>query len=176
MYVRDGREPCTDFREALRRQGERRRAGLPTGEYVTTGFYGRQLAPWFTAFGAERIHVVLFEDLVGNPRETMGSIHRFLGVDETTGPVDSTPRNVSGVPTNPVVRSAYRLRHRLGPALRPLVPQSIKDRLDAWLARGLAKPPLADDVRAELVEIYRSDIALLEDLIGRDLSHWVQVP
>lgn len=40
-------------------------------------------------------------------------------------------------------------------------------------AANLKKPPLDPAVRAQLVERYRSDVLELQDLIGRDLSHWL---
>ena len=42
--------------------------------------------------------------------------------------------------------------------------------VDRWNA---VRPPLPRDVRRELTEVYRADIAALEPLIGRDLSGWL---
>lgn len=174
MYLRDGVEPCRDFREALDQQDARRKEGLPTGEYIATGFFGRQLLPWFDTFGADRLKVVLLEDLAADPQTTLTHIFGFLGV-ETMTIADTAPRNPAGVPANSLVRAAYRIRHRLGPLLRPLVPSPVKDRLDALLAHGLERPRIDAATRARLVEIYRDDIRLLGHLIGRDLSHWTQL-
>jgi len=35
-------------------------------------------------------------------------------------------------------------------------------------------PPLDPKIRHELTAGYRNDILMLQDLIGRDLSHWLQ--
>jgi hypothetical protein len=35
-------------------------------------------------------------------------------------------------------------------------------------------PPLDPELRARLTEEYREDILKLQDLIGRDLSHWLK--
>ncbi|HXV96254.1 MAG TPA: sulfotransferase, partial [Gaiellaceae bacterium] len=56
MYVRDGDERL-GFAAALDEQEARRRAGSQTGYYLETGFYGRQLRPYFEAFPRERIQV-----------------------------------------------------------------------------------------------------------------------
>lgn len=39
-------------------------------------------------------------------------------------------------------------------------------------ARPSGRPPVTDEERAELFEIFRDDVELLEELIGRDLSCW----
>ncbi len=35
------------------------------------------------------------------------------------------------------------------------------------------REPLSPAFRAELVEVFRDEVALLGRLLGRDLSHWV---
>ena len=47
----------------------------------------------------------------------------------------------------------------------------------AWLGNVLpvgAEPAstLSDKLRAELGQVYRDDLAQLEEILGRDLSHW----
>ena len=49
--------------------------------------------------------------------------------------------------------------HRLSSAVQPA---------------NLARPPMRPETRADLVEGYRDDIGRLEQLIGRDLSHWLR--
>jgi hypothetical protein len=34
------------------------------------------------------------------------------------------------------------------------------------------RAPLSPDLRAELVATFRDEVALLSQLLGRDLSHW----
>jgi hypothetical protein len=42
--------------------------------------------------------------------------------------------------------------------------------------RNLAKPPLAPEVRKQLLEDYREDIMILQDLLRWDLSRWLIEP
>jgi hypothetical protein len=172
MYVRDGLEPYTDFGRALDEQDERRLAGLPTGYYVSTGYYGAQLEPYYERFGRERVLVLLFEDLTRDLRSGMRQIYRFLGVDEDVEPPVDGAFNVSGVPRGPAVRAAMRFRRAAAPLFRPVVPQRAKHAVDRALQRRLDRPPLLADDRARLLEAYHQDIDRLEVLIGRDLSAW----
>jgi hypothetical protein len=169
MYVRDGAEPETDFGRALDAQEERRRTGAPTGYYVETGFYGRQLRPYFEAFPRERIQVHLFEDFAADPAAVLRDLFAFLGVDPGLGRVPERAVNVSGVPRNALVAAAVRGGRRLA----PLLPSALRRRAKAAVARGLERPALAPEHRRRLVELYREDVAELERLLDRQLDGWL---
>jgi hypothetical protein len=169
MYVRDGLEPEADFGRALDAQEKRRHAAAPTGYYVETGFYGRQLRPYFEAFPRERIQVHLFEDFAADPAAVLRSLFTFLGVDPAQGEAPERAVNVSGVPRNAVVAAAVRGGRRLA----PLLPAPVRRRAKATLARGLDRPALAPEHRRRLVELYREDVAELERVLDRPLDRWL---
>ena len=171
MYTRDGREDTEDFSVALDRQEQRRAAGMATGQYVTTGFYGEQLSRFYARFAADHIKVVLSEDLRSDRDGVLAELFEFLGVDPSVQ-VPPEELNRSGVPVNGAVRAAYVARRRLAPLLRGVVPQGWKRRVDARLQRGLERPEPPARALARLRDIYRDDIGELERLIGRDLSGW----
>ena len=156
MYVRDGLEH-EDFGRALDLQEERRRTSSPTGYYVETGFYGRQLRPYFAAFPHERIRVYLFEDLVADPDPVLRDLFAFLGVDPAHARAPARPVNVSGVPRNALFAAAVRGGRRLA----PLLPAAGRDR-----------PVLSPEDRRRLVRLYRDDVAELERLLDRPLDRW----
>ncbi len=168
MYVRDGLEK-EDFGTALDVQDERRRAGSPTGYYVETGFYGRQLHPYFEAFPRERIQVHLFEDFASDPEGVLKSLFVFLGVDPALGQVPERAVNVSGVPRNALVGAAVRGGRRVS----PLLPEAVRRRAKAVVTRGLDRPALEPEQRARLVEVFGEDVGELETLLERSLGHWL---
>ena len=98
MYVRDGDEKL-DFPAALDEQEERRRAGSPTGYYLETGFYGRQLRPYFEAFPRAQIQVHLFEAFAADPDSVLEPLFTSR-VDPALGTTPERAVNVSGVPRN----------------------------------------------------------------------------
>ncbi len=162
MYVRDGNER-EDLSRALEEQEERRRAGSPTGYYLESGFYGRQLRPYFEAFPGERIQVHLFEDFAADPDSVLAPLFSFLGVDPELGETPERAVNVSGVPRSALVGAAVRGGRRVA----PLLPEAVRRRAKASLARGLDRPELDPTVRERLAEVYREDVAELERLLGR---------
>ena len=58
----------------------------------------------------------------------------------------------------------------VGPAAKRALPPPLQRRLERLASRGLVRDTLPADVRAEVLEHFRSDIALLGELIGQDLS------
>lgn len=169
MLVRDGLETGS-FDEAIRRP-----RGMETfAHYVETGFYGSQLRPYVETFPADQLRVVFFEDLRDNPRGLVRSFFEWFGVDPDFEPDVTEVRNISGVPRNAMIASAYRVRRRLQPYVKPFVPSHLQRLVDARLIGGLDRAHLDLALRRELISIYTDDIRLLAELVDRDLEHWLR--
>ena len=175
-FVRDGREPHTDFRRALIEEERRIREHWEWAwHYKAVGFYFIQLKRYYELFDLEQIRVYLYEDFKEKPMELLCDIFRFLGVDDDFKPDVSLRFNVSGVPRNKVLHAFLSKPHPVKSLLKPLIPVKLRQRLVVTLQnRNLAKPELPAAVRKELVDLYREDILKLQALIKRDLSHWLR--
>lgn len=167
MFVRDGLETAS-FADVVARPRSRR----PPAHFVETGFYGRQLQPYYDAFPREQIRVVLFEEMTRDPLATVRGLYSWLGVDAAFEPDVSEVRNISGVPGNRAVAAAYSMRRKLQPHLKAIVPRPVVRAVDERLKRGLQRTTPDPAVMAGLADVYRDDVRLLGELIGRDLSHW----
>jgi hypothetical protein len=76
------------------------------------------------------------------------------------------------VPTGALSRLALLGRRRFGPLVKPVVPPAVKHALDRSVQRRLARPPMPDEARARLLEVYRPDVERLERLLDLDLAAW----
>jgi len=148
---------------------------LTEREYaVTHGLYYAWLSNWYALFPAERIKVILFDDLQRDALAVFGELCRFLGIDDTFRP-DLTVRNRGGALKNQGLGRFYeRLKtHPLRQAIDPLVPKRVRDMLiDARNRNFEEPPPMPAAVAHRLRDYYRDDIALLEGFLDRDLSAW----
>ncbi len=171
MYRRDGREPLERFSDALDAQEARCSANEATGQYLTTGLYGHQLAPYYDAFPDERILVLRQDDLAADRGRLFARLADFLGVDAAGFTDAPEAANLSGVPESAISRLAYGVRRRVG-GVAHLIPASLKQRVDQRLQKTLSRPQLEAEDRARLVEYYDEDIALTEELTGLELSAW----
>lgn len=174
QYLRDGVETCTDFGEVLTQERQGLRDYWTFGHYLREGFYHAALTRYMEFFDPEQIHVSLFEDFVEAPMGLTRNIFRFLEVDENYLPDLSQRHNVSGVIRNPAKRFFWTRSNSLRAAVRPLVSLRMRHLFSEWVFRDLEKPQFPPALRAELTEHFRGDIERLQDLLGRDLSHWLE--
>jgi len=163
-----------------------RRQSTRTNCYVALGEYGRLLGAYYDLFPAERILVLLTEELAREPRAVLERIYEFLEIDAVEprnlgrrDNVSAAELKVSRVSpasavrlasANPVTRAIW---HSLSARRRSALLAWYK-RLDfrfkSWNRRPApAKEPPAADVAAldRLREHYAPDALLLAELLGR---------
>ena len=183
QFLRDAAEPIKDFEAAIEAEPSRIKENWsPTWFYLDRGFYYRQLKPFYDVFGADRIHVALYEDFVRDPQNTLNGMFKHLGLDPCL--IDTTQRhNVSGdhmapraiwihdIFFRPNYLTNFLQRHMPEPMIRVIRPYARKILLRK--AEISEKKKMTPELRARLSNIFRDDILLLEQLLGRDLSSWL---
>ena len=165
-------ETLPSFAEALAAEPARIQANdTPDFRHRMNGFYFANLKPYYDLFPREQIRIYLFEEWNADPAGTLRSIFRFLDVDENA-PISVERRNVT-------LRYRSQRLHRLlarpgpfGKRLHRFLPAGLRSRLDRW--NRMQPPPMPPELWQELTEGYREDILNLQNLIGRDLSHWLK--
>lgn len=170
-----GLEPLGTFEEAIAAEESRSTPGLiQPWNYLRRGLYFEQLRGYLELFDREQIHVVLFEDLSRDPKAVLQSFCRFLGVDDTfqfdTAKQSNVGRQYRSRRLGRVISSADRAKGFVPQRLRGRARHVLR-RLDN-LNRG-TQPPVKEQTRRALAEHYAEDVAELESLLDRDLSHWL---
>lgn len=136
--------------------------------------YAEKLERYFALFPRERIRILLLEDLEGDPRGTVRGLYGFLGVDPGFEPEIAAPSNPGGTPRIRLLH-ALLAHPRARAVARAAFPPALNDRLRRLRSRNLQKPGLAAEDRRRVIGIFRDDIRRTQDLIDRDLSHWLAV-
>lgn len=174
LHVRNEQETATTFREALDREDLRVGNGEQFGHYVRRGLYARQLPHYLERFPAARFRIYLYEELAADAAALASDAYAFLGVDPTFVPDTSVRSNPSGIPRNRLLHQILVKDNVVKRAVQPLLPSRLY-RMGARVRdRNLSHPALDPAVRAELTDVFRSDILALQELIGRDLSGWLE--
>lgn len=138
--------------------------------YVELGLYCDQVSRYLETFSNEQVAIFLFEDLKRNAEELLTRIARHIGVDP----------NLVEKPALEMVYNGYkmprsRVLHKAAKGLDPrlkeiLFPPFLRSRLyRSNLLYNFKKPPLDDESRRFLQEIYKPEISKLENLLGRKI-------
>ena len=175
MLQREGRETLT-FRQALVAE-EQRVADLwgHTWHYLRRGFYAAQLKPYFDLFEREQLRVYLHEDFLADPVGLTQDVFRFLKVDDTFTSDVSIRHNETRLPRHRALHEY--LSHPL-PAkalIMRLIPDTLSRTIGDRVRRlNQSKAVLPRRLRRQLIGLYREDIIKLQDILRRDLSHWLE--
>lgn len=172
---RDGLERRADFAEVV--EDERREPLIrddAADTYLAAGFVSHFLESYLARFSRDRLRIHLFEDFQRDPAGVMADLYEFLGVDRAFVPdVDRQHNRSGGIIANPVIRRAWTTSALVRARLRPFIPERVRVRLFATATRRLIPMRLDPAMRTELTALYRDDIQRLQELLGRDLSHWL---
>lgn len=133
------------------------------------------LETFYEQLSREQILVLLTRDFAREPDAALERVCSHIGADSTFSFETTQRHNVTHYPRSPT------LLHTIG-RLLPGISQWVSER--PWLrpvrSRLLfsphrQKPELPTNVRARLIDDFRSEIREVERLIGRDLSDWLQI-
>lgn len=163
------RERCGSFRSHL--------------DYSKVARYGDQLERFFGRFSREAIHVSLYDDLKSDASQVYGSIIDFVGLRPGHELAFKRLNRQRRIRSEAVARLHRRMTSRMAaspsPSTRPGAVLrkgvAVVNRLIGRLnAAEITSRPLTPRMRREIIADYRHDILKLSDLIGRDLSHWLE--
>jgi hypothetical protein len=146
---------------------------LQPGNYqFESGVYYPKLRRYFDTFPRDQIKVILFDDLIASPRETVQSLFSFLGVDPDFAVDTSFRFNRTLWPR--FVRLT-RLFNATATSVARIAPWASGTGLGTPLRRLLLRQPdpMPPALRRRLTDQYRDDIIATGKLIERDLSHWL---
>ncbi len=169
--VRDDRETHRDFALALQDEATRIDSNWEWfWHYIQLGYYGKQLQHYYEIFAPSQIKVYLYEDLRENAIALLQDIFRWLEVDDTFVPDMALRPNKSGMPKNKLLHQILTKPNPLKTRLKPLFPAKIRQKIQH---QNLNTPQISQEVRQQLLDLYRPDILQCQDLINRDLSAWL---
>jgi len=170
MVLRDGIFTDT-FEEVV--YGGRKSIGK---EIIERGFYSRFVENYLRVFERDELLILVFERAVKDSESTKRRLASFLGLDARLFPSD-----IGGVRINPVTmpkaRKAYAFAKKSAEKLRKLdIDWMVNLAKDMGVQRFFGVtgelPPLEDEVRAHLTDLYRSDTKRLESMLQLDLAEW----
>jgi hypothetical protein len=143
--------------------------------YIEFGMYYEQVKRYFDIFGREQVKVIIFEEFVQHPEQSINEVLAFLGVDYTMTAIREQ-YNPSSVPRSPLSVWIFaffrwlRARNIKFYKILTLLPDSIVESLsEEILFKRIRKPKIEPEAFKFLQEIYHDDVLRLQSLLGRSL-------
>jgi len=166
------------FEDALRAEEQRKKMNWAYAwHYKSISFYYNQVKAYMENFS--RIKIYLYEDLQADTALMIKDLYKFLQVDTTFMPDTHFQYNVGGIPKSKFIQKLL---------LEFDVPKNVVKQIfyfflskekthrlkESFKKRNMKKIQMKPETRSYLRGIFRKDILKLQDLIQRDLSHWLE--
>jgi hypothetical protein len=170
--VRDNRETL-GFADALVAERERTSQGWGAlWRYAESSLYAARLRRYLETFPADRVKVLIFEDLRRDAARVLRDLWRFLEVDDSVVPNTSEVYNASGRPKSRLIADLIAKPNLLASAARRVVPE----RSRSWIKNRLRrintgpKGEIDDWSRGYLRDYFAEDVKEVEAILERDLD------
>jgi hypothetical protein len=163
--------------------------------YDEAGKFGTYVERFFDQIGRERCFISLFDDLVADPERQYRAMCEFAGIAPHPGPTSRPAARSRGFRYGWLQRLlkrppsfardylagkqfAQRERSLDAPVARGQGTEkffSVRKRILRWNRIALPKRPIPVAVQADIRARLKPEIDRLATLLGRDLSHWLEV-
>jgi hypothetical protein len=143
--------------------------------HVEFGMYYEQLKRYFDEFGRQQVKVIIYEEFIQHPEQTVNDVLAFLGVNYTLTGIKKqhNPYSVARSPLSVWVFSLFRWLRARGiktSKLTTLLPFSLTWSLEEKLLfKKAQKPKMEPEAFRFLQEIYHDNVLSLQSLLGRSL-------
>jgi hypothetical protein len=144
----------------------------PQPRFLNDGLYNQHLRRFLDYFPADKIKIILYDDIRTTPEAVVTEVNAFLDLPDLGSGVQLVERaNVKDAPLLPLA-----MRRTLAPAKRLVAPLRSKPWFKAVhgaLAKEVPYPELSTGLKQSMRDFYSKDVQGLGSLLQRDLSHWL---
>lgn len=178
---KSGREPASSFEEALRLEEQRLRQQFDLyfrAAYVARGMYAKQILRLYELFPQESVTIVIFEQLLSDPQAVLENLCRSIGIPVAAEVVEAPLelQNPTARPRHLWLAKATRQRHASTARLGRLLPTDVRRRVRRSLLElnegHFRPPPMKEDTRRMLQDLYSRPNDDLRRLLGVELPDW----
>lgn len=140
------------------------------GRIIELGRYGEQLSRYLNIFRKEQIKIIIFEEFFKNPHINLKEVIQFLGTNYDVNKINiENQHNPFSIPKNKMAQNMMQSStlRKIG---KNLIPRKMLPKIKKLLDKQVSKPPMSENDRLTLEDIYYDDIRNLEKIMGRTLS------
>ena len=152
--------------------------------------YHKHLQKWLTIFDRSQLHIIFYDDVVGQPGNVLSELYSFIGVDSSFVPASIHERGASARRgTSPRGHLQGRMHSWLHDKLNRQVYYPLKQVIGVRAAARIKDklriretmerlflqpgyPEISSDMRELLRKHLANEIEQVASMTNRDLSHW----
>jgi len=139
--------------------------------FVELGLYAEQVERYHKLFPAKQILALRFEDLQTNPQALYRRLCDFLEIDFQEGKSEaSNPSGRSRMPGLNYLLTQWGIKK----AVARLLPDFVGRRMKKLYYTSVNLPPLSEEEKAFLTELYEDNIKQTSTISGLQLDHWLK--
>lgn len=139
--------------------------------FVELGLYAEQVERYHKLFPAKQILALRFEDLQTNPQALYRRLCDFLEIDFQEGKSEaSNPSGRSRMPGLNYLLTQWGIKK----AVARLLPDFVGRRMKKLYYTSVNLPPLSEEEKAFLTELYEDNIKQTSTISGLRLDHWLK--
>ncbi len=186
QYLYTGNENVESFKQALELEAQRAKGDrLPPGTYFPDGLlysqvyrYARQIKRYFREFGRENVLIIPLEEMKEDVSAVYRRVLNFLGLHEFPSTRFKRYNSNCRLKSDLLQELVQWVPGETKQQLREVLP--VRSCMEAWrklepaMVNYFSRPPMSFELQKELLEITRSEVNTLEELLDRDFSHWLE--
>lgn len=140
------------------------------------GLYYDCVKRYYSIFGESQVKIIIFEEFIKTPKDTVASILKFLEINSELTKFDAKVYNEFGIVRGPI--SQYFMRSKsIRRMSEVLIPPSQRRILkEIFLLKKQEKPNMDDESRKILINYYKDDVSKLRYLLRSQEIKWRNFP
>ena len=173
-YLMDFRNGMTllPFRKALDNDIMQKQKGWGRSYlYVELGMYYEQVKRYIDLFDKEHLRIYLYEDM-NNSSTFFKDVYNYLAINDEFVPDISQRHNTARIPVSAILN--YLMKGTMLRNAKRILPQSIVEFIKGVLVSDRKADVMSPSDKLFLLSLYYDDVIKLSQLIGRDLSNWLE--
>jgi hypothetical protein len=142
-------------------------------DYQAIGMLGSQVQRMMSIVDFNNVTFVLYDDFKSDPSFQYARVIKFLGLyndERQQFPVINANRVKKSELFDYAIRVMSKVKSMTG--INPNL--GLLSTLKNFNTKYSERQPLTEQMTMDLCSFYKSDVILLEEIIGRDLSHWIE--
>jgi sulfotransferase family protein len=150
---------------------------LQEKQCLQRGRYSEQLARYFALFPRDAFLILIYEELVADPRPQLEALANFLRLSRGWPDPSSLVQQQFNASEIPRFRAAFARAQRFGEFLTRndldwIVRLARQARIPQMFGKRTSTPQLSDRTQRTLAEYYADEVVTLEKMLGRRLDLW----